>query len=177
MAERRTQGWCMIFIVVGAVALLPSLGCGSSSRETAAGRRASNAAQPCRTGDYLLRLSTNGATGGIVGVVQIRSKAATSCRLETQLRFSAQHADGSPVREVDGNPALLALRASFSPSMVLVRDWIWRNWCGRRLRAVGIIASGATAITQQWVGLFASPGCRDRRQHSTLATYGLRILH
>jgi hypothetical protein len=113
----------------------------------------------------VLRLSTNGATGGIVGVVRIRSTGGTSCRLETQLRFITQNADGSPVRHVDGNPALLPLRSRLSPSMVLVRDWIWRNWCGSAERFRFAARVGSESASMRGI---SPPRCDDPRAPSKL---------
>jgi hypothetical protein len=152
----------VIIAVLGLVATLMSLGCGSSSSRQNA---ASGPAQPCRTGDYSLGLSTNGATGGIVGVVRIRSTLGTSCRLEAQLRFITQHVDGSPVRHVDGNPALLPLRSRLSPSTDLVRDWIWRNWCGSAERFRFAARVGSESASRRGI---SPPRCDDPRAASKL---------
>jgi hypothetical protein len=152
--------------VLGLAAVVLSLGCGSrSSRETAAGGPPSSAAQPCRSGDYVLRLSTNGATGGIVGIVQVRSTAGASCRLETQLHFTTEHADGSPVKEIDGNPARFRLQARLSPSAVLARDWIWRNWCGSAERFRFAAAAGRERASVRGI---TPPRCDDQRAPSRL---------
>jgi hypothetical protein len=145
--------------------VLLSLGCGSSSRETAAGSPSSNAAQPCRSGDYVLRLSTNGATGGIVGIVQVRSTAETACRLETQLHFTTQHADGSPVKEIDGNPGLIRLQARLSPSTVLARDWTWRKWCGSTERFRFAAEAGPERTSMRGI---SPPRCDDQSAPSRL---------
>ena len=158
MAERRA-----LIAVLGLAAVLP-LGCGSS-RQTAAGGRSSNAMQPCRAGDYALRLSTNGATGGIVGVVQIRSTAGHPCRLETQLHFATEHADGSSVGQIDGNPAAFPLHARLSPSTVLARDWVWRNWCGHAEQFKFAAAAGTERASMAGI---APPRCDDPQAQSKL---------
>src|SRR5262249_30438920 len=147
-----------LIAVFGLTAVLP-LGCGSSRQP------ARNAAQPCRTGDYALRLSTNGATGGIVGIVQIRSKAGTSCRLETQLRLTTEHADGSRVGQIDGNPTVFPLREHLSPSSVLVRDSIWRNWCGSAERFTFDATAGPGGAAMNGI---APPRCDDPHSPSRL---------
>jgi hypothetical protein len=153
-------------VIGGVAAVLLLLGCGSSSsRGTAASGPSTTATRPCHTGDYGLRLSTNGATGGIVGVVQIRSAVGASCRLETQLHFSAQHADGSTVRQVDGNPALLSIRARLTPSTVVVRDWLWRNWCGTAERFTFAASAGPERASTRGI---SPPRCDDPRAPSRL---------
>jgi len=125
---------------VAATCLL--LGCGSPSPG-----EHSSAMSPCRSGDYVLALSPNGATGGIVAIAQIRSSAAASCRLATQLRFAVQHAGGSLVTQIEGNPAHVQISAALTPSTVLVHDWLWRNWCGPggHFRFVASTAAGRFA--------------------------------
>jgi len=151
--------------VFGLATVLMSVGCGSSSRHPVADGRSSNTARPCSAGDYTLRLSTNGATGGIVGVVQIRSTAGAPCRLETQLRFTTEHADGSAVAQIDGNPAASPLHARLSPSMVLARDWIWRNWCGNAEQFKFAATAGPERASMRGI---APPRCDDPQARSRL---------
>lgn len=156
MAERRA-----LIAVLGLMSVLLAAGCGS----TRTGGGSSEAARPCGTGDYALKLSTNGATGGIVGVVQIRSKAETACRLETQLRFATEHEDGSTVAQIDGNPTSFALRAHLSPSTVLVRDSIWRNWCGNSEKFTFAASAGPERASMPGI---APPRCDDPHARSRL---------
>jgi hypothetical protein len=105
------------------------------------------------------------------------TRGRSDCRFREALALSLVAKETRPLLPVRGNPApLRAVDRTVPKGAVLRISWLWRNWCRLPVTAVGSLASGATAVRQQWVSLFPSPGCRDRRRPSTLAPYGLTIL-
>jgi hypothetical protein len=114
---------------------------------------------------YRVAIGLNGATGG---VVRVSDRGRSACRLRTRLRFSVRRVDGSLVRRVRGNPGLLSVDERLAPAKPVVRDWIWRNWCGARER-FRLVARVGTSTAR--VGTSA-PACASRAAPSTLRRFG-----
>jgi hypothetical protein len=113
---------------------------------------------------YRVTIGLNGATGGIVAIVRVSDRGRSACRLRGLLRLSVRRADGSLVRRIRGNPARLSVDARLAPSKPLVRDWIWRNWCGARRRFWFVVGTARTATSP--------PSCQSRAVPSTLRRFG-----
>jgi hypothetical protein len=107
---------------------------------------------------HRVTIGLNGATGGVVAVVRVGDRGRDACRLA----LSVRRADGTIVRRIRGNPALLRVRLALSKP--LVRGWIWRNWCGARGR-FWFVAGTARVAT-------SPPACASRASPSTLRRFG-----
>jgi hypothetical protein len=103
---------------------------------------------------HRITIGLNGATGGVVAAVRVSDRGRSTCRLV----LSVRRADGTLVRRIRGNPEVVTGDAR------LVRDWIWRNWCGPRRRFL-FVAGTARAAT-------APPACASRAAPSTLRRLG-----
>jgi len=102
-------------------------------------------------------IGLNGATGGGVAVVRVSDRGRSTCRLV----LSVRRADGTIIRRIRGNPALLRVRLGLSKHVV--RDWIWRNWCGPRGRFWFVVGTARVAT--------APPACASRAAPSTLRRF------
>ncbi len=115
--------------------------------------------------------------GMVISLHVENTRGRSDCRFRETLALSLLGKETRLLLPVRGNPAPLRAIDHIVPKGAVLRiSWLWRNWCRHPLTAVGSLASGATAVRQQWVSLFPSPKCRDRRGASTLAAYGLTIL-
>jgi hypothetical protein len=103
-------------------------------------------------------IGLNGATGGVVAVVRVRS----ACRLRGLLRLSVRRSDGSLVRRIRGNPSAVTVDSRVGKPVV--RDWIWRNWCGARRHFWFVVGTTRVATSP--------PACASRAVPSTLRRFG-----
>jgi hypothetical protein len=116
--------------------------------------------------------------GGLVISLRVENtRGRSNCRFRAKVTIALLADETRLLLPVRGNPApLWAVDRTVPKGTALDVSWLWRNWCRHRLTAVGSLASTATAVPQEWVGLFRSPGCRDRGRPSTVAAYRLEIV-
>jgi hypothetical protein len=163
----------LVLAVVAASAVDAATGARAGAGSAASATRA-----PCtfahglQSGPWTRRIP-----GGVVISIRIENiRGRTACRFRSKIDLALLGHETRLLLPVRGNPTrALAVDRVVPRRSVLDVSWLWRNWCGRRLTAVGSLASTSEAGPPEWVGRFASPACSDRRSPSTLAFYGFRI--
>ncbi len=88
----------------------------------------------CSGPDYRLTASSAGATGALVGAVNVFLRGASPCRLDTRLTFAVQQrVNGSwkTIRPMVGNPAKAHIRGLLKHGLAgaTERSWAWWNYC------------------------------------------------
>jgi hypothetical protein len=115
-------------------------------------------------------------TGVVISVRIENTRGRSACRFRSDIDLALLGDETRLLLPVRGNPtSIVAVNRIVPRTAVLDVSWLWRNWCREPLTAVGSLESTSTAGPPAWVGLFRSPGCRDRGRASTLAFYGVRI--
>ena len=122
---------------LGATAVVVALaaGCGSSSRHSGSA---------CGADQYAVAVSSNGATGGIVGAVRITRVHGPSCRLATTVRLAVRHG-AELVDAVSGNPASARVDRQLG-STPFAESWVWRNWCAHGAGYVFVASVGHDTV-------------------------------
>ena len=144
-----------LLLLLGAIAVVAvAAGCGSSSR---------HGGSACGANQYAVDLSSNGATGGIVGSVRITRVHVSSCRLAITVRLAIRRG-AELVDSVKGNPATARVDRQLGPAP-FAESWVWRNWCSHGT-GFALVASVGSATARADVP--TTPRCDEPKAPSTL---------
>lgn len=108
------------------------------------------ALRACSKADYGLRIGSQGATGGLVAMINLLARSSTPCRLHAHLMFTVQrvkHANWKTAGGISGNPARTIVAGALRRGVPAWHDWPWWNYCGNRGRFRFLAESGGHRAT------------------------------
>jgi len=144
-------------------------------------------APPCRAGELAAQLALNGATGSLVGDVELRNAGTTPCALlgHPTISFTgaAARQETWRVRELAASPAPPDVLAdppgslrSLAPGKAASVALFWSNWCGPGATPTGSPGASPDALTLRLpsgttltVPLSKAPRCDAPQDPSTIS--------